>query len=112
MLQGNEAVRSYDDTTPEALALGCPGEPKELPRQPEVAGCAPEGEYTNVDEASDEEIEPAEPEITAPEDTLAVSMALSAELIAEFPACAVIKGGDIVECRRCDQPTVRPRLHG
>jgi hypothetical protein len=53
--QGDAAVREYDDTTPEGYALGCPEEPEALPKQPEVAGCPPEGEYCNVYEASDEE---------------------------------------------------------
>ena len=58
-----------------------------------------------------ENLAPAEPEITEPEGILAVLMALSAENVAELPACAVIKGVDIVECQRCDQPAVRSRLH-
>ena len=89
------------------------------PRQPEEAGGAPELGCFHVDEqASDEETglledpAPAGPEGEEPEGIVAISMALSAEVIAELPACAVIKGVDIVECQRCDRPTVRSRLHG
>ena len=88
-------------------------QPEELPTQPEVTGCAPEDEYIDVDEAANVEagmLVKFAP-VVGPEDILAASKALSFEIIADLPACAVIKGVDIVECQRCDQPTARSRLH-
>ena len=43
VLQGSKVARMYDNATPEGLTLWCPEEPEELSRQPEVAGCAQEG---------------------------------------------------------------------
>ena len=80
-------------------------------KRPKVAGCAPECNGGDGQESDEETGQPEDRDPVRPKGLVAASRAMSAEIVADLPACAVIKGLDVVECQRCGQPAVRPHLH-